>query len=204
MANIEDKLWTRLIATPDADAALATRQPPSVRRRSPRAPLAAGGVAIAGLIVAAALTTGGTGTTPAYAVTVNPNGLVSVTLNEVLGVSGANEQLKRLGVRARIAKIEAGCAATGDVVAPGDPSHEQISRMVEPQKIAKGLAGLDWVIHPEAIPPGDTLLITAQLANEGRPVAKYHGKEITAVASGSSLYRGAAPACQPPGTFYPG
>ena len=204
MANIEDKLWTGLTATPEAETALTTRQPPSVRRRAPRAPLATGGMAIAGVIAAVALTTGGSGTTPAYAVTVNPNGSVSVTLNEVLGVSGANEQLERLGVRARIAKIEAGCAETGDAIAPGDPADQQIPRMVEPQKVAEGLAGLDWVIHPEAIPPGDTLLITAQLANEGRPVAKYHGKEITAVASGTGLYRGAAPTCQPPGTFYPG
>lgn len=205
MANIEDKLWTGLIAAPEAETALATRQPLSVRRRSPRAPLVVVGVAIAGLIAAVALTSGETGTTPAYAVTVNPNGSVSVTLNEVLGVGGANEQLERLGVRARIARVEAGCTQAADnAIPPGDVSHEQIPAMVEPQKVSEGLAGLGWVIHPDAIPQGDTLLITAQLTDGGRPVATYRGKAISAVGSSMGLYRGAPPTCRPPAMFYPG
>jgi hypothetical protein len=205
MSRIEDRLWTDLVARPGAGSALSARQPLPVRGRSRRTALAATGLALTGLIIAVALATGGTETTPAYAVTVNANGSVSVTLNEVLGVSGANEQLTRLGVRARIARVEAGCTqAAENAIPPGDISHEQLPTMVEPQKAGEGLAGLDWVIHPDAIPQGDTVLITAQLANEGRPVATYQGKPVSAVGSSVSLYRGAAPTCRPPGTFYPG
>ncbi len=70
-------------------------------------------------------------------------------------------------------------------------------RMVEPQRTA----GEGWVIHPDAIPQGDTILITAQLANHGRPVI-FHGKAIAAVGSSIGLYRGSAPTCQPPARFY--
>lgn len=205
MLKIEERLWTNLTAEPGADRTLSARQPTTVRRRPHRGPLAAAALGLTGLIAAVALATGGPDTTPAYAVTLNANGSVSVTLNEVLGVSGANEQLARLGVRARIARVEAGCnQAAGNAVTPGVIVHEQISAMVEPQKVAEGLAGLTWVIHPDAIPQGDTLLITAQLADGGRPVATYRGRAISAVASSTSLYRGTAPTCRPPGTFYPG
>jgi hypothetical protein len=206
MSKIEERMWADLIREPGADQALAVRQPPTVRRRAPRAPLAVGGLILLGAILAAALAlTAGTSTTPAYAVTVNTNGSVSVTLNEVLGVSGANEALARLGVRARIAQIEAGCAQIGEqAFPPGHEVHELQERMVETQDVGEGFAGLAWVIHPDAIPQGDTLLITAQLANGGRPVTMHDGKLVSVLASTVGLYRGAAPTCQPPGTVYPG
>jgi hypothetical protein len=206
MARIEDALWTHLVGEPEAGRALAVRQPPPRRRSAQRAPLAVASLLLLAALATAALTlTAGTSTTPAYAVTVNANGSITVTLNEVIGVGAANEALARLGVRARIAEIEPGCTQTGEkALPPGTYSHEQQELMVEPRKVGEGLAGLDWVIHPNAIPAGDTLLITAELANGGRPVAAHDGKAVFAVGSSIGLYRGAAPTCQPPGTFYPG
>jgi len=208
MTKIEERLWADLIQEPGANRALAAAQPLR-RRRSPRraAPLAAGALVLFAAIVAAAITlTAGTSTTPAYAVTVNPDGSVSVTLTEVLGVGGANEALERLGVRARIAHIQAGCTQTGEKArpVPGGAAHEQQEQIVEPQKDGEGLAGINMIIHPEAIPPGDTALITAQLDEGGRPVATSHGRPVSAASWTVGLYRGAAPTCQPPGTFYPG
>ncbi len=206
MTKIDERLWADLIQEPGANRALAAAQPPRRRRSPRRAPLAAGALVLFAAIVAAAMTlTAGTSTTPAYAVTVNPDGSVSVTLTEVLGVSGANEALARLGVRARIAKVQAGCTQTGEKVRlePGAAAHEQQELIVEPQKNGEGLAGINMIIHPDAIPQGDTALITAQLDDGGRPVAVPHGKPVSAVAWTVGLYRGAAPTCQPPGTFYP-
>jgi len=207
MTKIEDRLWADLIQEPGASRALAAAQPLRRRRSSRRAPLAAGALVLLVAIVAAAITlTAGTSTTPAYAVTVNPDGSVSVTLTEVLGVSGANEALARLGVRARIAQIEAGCTQTGEKarLVPGDAAHEQQEQIVEPQKDGEGLAGINMIIHPDAIPPGDTALITAQLDDSGRPVATFHGKPVSAASWTVGLYRGAAPTCQPPGVTYTG
>ncbi len=201
MSKLEDRLWSDLLGEPEADRALAATQPAGRRKPARRAPLAVGGlVFVGGLLAAALMLTGGSSTTPAYAVALNPDGSVTLTLNEVLGVAGANEGLEKLGVRVRIARPEAGCTATAEPIhGPGEPSAQQLMSMVEPQRTA----GEGWIIHPDAIPQGDTVLITAQLANGGRPVI-YRGKAITAVGSSIGLYRGAAPTCQPPAEFYTG
>jgi hypothetical protein len=189
MSSIEQRLWLDLMRAPAAARALAARQPPAMRRR--RAPLLAGGLALIGVLLAAALTlTAGSGTTPAYAVTVNSDGSISLKLNEVVGVRGANEALARLGVRARVAQIETGCTQTGEIDRPREPQ-----LFVEPRKgVGKGFAGIELVIHAGAIPRGDTLLVTAQL----NPPVDYHGKATSSVSSTWGLYRGAAPTCRPP------
>ena len=204
MSSIQDRLWTDLVREPEAKRAL-TAQQPTARNRTRGIKLTIGGSVLLGAIVTAALAlTGGTSPTPAYAVSVNADGSVTLTLSELIGVTAANETLARLGVRARVARIEAGCAQTGEPIheSPGEPSYEQLQRMVESQKTGEGLPGLVWVIHPNAIPQADTVLITTQLANGGRPVATHDGKAISAVGSSVGLYRGAAPPCQPPGRFY--
>src|ERR1039458_5871764 len=129
MSKIEDRLWTDLLGEPEADRALAARQPSGRRKPARRAPLAVGGLVLVGALLAAVLmlTGGGTSTIPAYAVALNPNGSVTLTLNEVLGVKGANEALERLGVRVRIARVEAGCTATAEAIhGPGEPTSEQL------------------------------------------------------------------------------
>lgn len=201
MSKIEERLWVDLLAEPEAEQALAARQPPGSPRRPRRAPLAAGGLVLVGaLLVAVLMLTGGTSPAPAYAVALNADGSVTLTLNEVLGVTGANRALEKLGVRARIARPEAGCTATAEPIhGPGEPTAQQVMSMVEPQRTA----GEGWIIHPDAIPQGDTVLITAQLANGGRPVI-FHGRAIKAVGSSIGLYRGAAPTCQAPARFYTG
>jgi hypothetical protein len=195
MSKIEERLWNDLLAEPGACHALAAVQPSETHTPSRRAPIAAGGLLLVGALVAAILVLGGsTRTTPAYAVSVNPDGSVTLTLNEVLGVTGANATLEKLGVRVRIARVEAGCTATAEPIhGPGEPSGQWLMSMVEPQRAA----GEGWIIHPDAIPQGDTVLITAQLANGGRPVM-FQGKAITAVGSSIGLYHGTPPSCSPP------
>jgi hypothetical protein len=207
MSKIEDRLWADLIREPGADRALAATQPLRRGRSLRRAPLAAGTLVLFAAIVATAVTlTASTSTTPAYAVTLNPDGSVSVTLTEVIGVSGVNEALARLGVRVRFAHIEADCTQTGEKarLAPGRAAHEQQEQIVEPQKDGEGLAGINMIIHPDAIPQGDTALIAAQLDDSGRPVATSHGRPVSAASWTVGLYRGAAPTCQPSGESYPG
>jgi hypothetical protein len=198
MSEIDDRLWADLIRQPGAELVLATKQPPPERQRARRAPLAVGSLVLLGAGVAAALTlTASTNTPPAYAVAVNANGSVTLTLNELLGASGANEALARFGVRARIAKIEAGCDQTDErAFTPASFSDKQMSLMVESQTDGEGLAGKTWVIHPAAIPQGDTLLITARLVHFEHEVATHDTKPI-AIAWSEGLYRGAAPTCLP-------
>jgi hypothetical protein len=145
-------------------------------------------IALTGAIVAAALTfTAGT-SPPAYALVVNPNGSVTLTINELIGITGANAQLARLGVRARVARLEPHCNARGHFVRV----RLRPRRLpVEPEKLRNRLSGLRMVIHPSTIPPGDTLLLTARLI-EGM----HDDTPFRAVGMTMGLYCGAPPACE--------
>jgi hypothetical protein len=155
--------------------------------------VAAAALSLAAVIVAiAALGSGGGGPTAAYAVTQNPDGTVTLTLSEVLGVEPANEQLARLGVPVVVAKIEPGCDERGETVRPTEP---RLNEMIEPAKSGPGLGGLTWVIHPSVIPPGDSVRLSVQLDPDS---------SIPALGAGMALFRGAAPRCSRPATFYPG
>ena len=125
----------------------------------------------------------------AYAVTQNPDGTVSLTLNEVLGVDPANEQLAKLGVPVVVAKVQPGCAERGEPVRPSAP---RFGEMIEPVKTGSGLAGISWVIHPSLIPAGDTLRLSVQVDPDST---------IPALGSAIGLFRGQAPRCSLPGTF---
>jgi hypothetical protein len=187
MSQIENTLWADLMREPGADVTLAVRQPPARPRRSSRASLAAGGgAALIAAILAVLLLTAGTHTTPAYAVALNGDGSVTLTLNELLGVSGANEELSKLGIPVVIARVEPGCTATGEAI-ESSPPHE----IVEATRVGNGFGGLRWIIRPGAIPPGDTVQVSAQYTNDGK-------SEPVGVAGAWGLFRGRAPNCRAP------
>lgn len=190
MSRFEDRLWSELVREQGTE--LAGREAPPRHRRPRRAPLAAGGLVLTGAIIAAALTlSAGSGPQAAYAVTENADGSVTLTLDETIGVFAANAELARLGVRVKVRRIEPGCTAVG----VPDRSHlTQVMRSVQMRKLANGFAHIEWIINPSAIPPGDTLGLSAQRA-EGSP--------IPAVATGIELYRGPAPDCVRPFEIIP-
>ncbi len=171
------------------------------RRRRSHLPLTIGGLALLAAIVAVvlSLTAAGTNVTQtAFAVTQNGDGSVTLTLNEVVGISGANRALAKLGVRARIAWREPRCIHTAGAIAPGRV-RGGLMQMVEPQPFGEGPSGALWIIHPGAIPAGYTLLISGELVNDGRPIRSSHGHFIRAFAAGVGLYRDPAPTCALPG-----
>jgi hypothetical protein len=204
MSKIEERLWTDLIGEPEAERALMARQPPAERRPSGRTAAFAGGlvVLVSSVVLVIALT-GGASTTPAYAVSVNPDGSVSLAIDEIVGVQGANQALARLGVKARVAQIEVGCRRTGKI----DMRHNR-HLIVEPRKVGGpgsslekqmrrrggAFAGIDVIIHADEIPRADTLVISAEL---NRPV-RYHGKAVSSISMSSALFRGVPPRCSRP------
>jgi hypothetical protein len=116
MFSFEDRLWSELAQEHGEPLAIAGSRLRSRPRRPPRASLAVGGAVMAAAILVAALSlTASTSTTPAYAVNVNPDGSVRLTLTSVIGVRGANATLAKLGVRARVAQIEAGRTQPGEI-----------------------------------------------------------------------------------------
>jgi len=178
-----------------------TREQRLPGRRRTRLPLTVGGLALLGAIVAVtlALTAAGSNVTQAaFAVTQNGDGSVTLTLNEVVGIRGANQALARLGVRARIAWREPRCIRSGRAIATGRV-RGGLMQMVEPQPFGEGPSGALWIIHPGAIPVGYTLLLSGELVNGGRPIRSLHGHFIRAFAAGIGLYRDPAPTCALPG-----
>ncbi|HEV3095119.1 MAG TPA: hypothetical protein VGY30_11475 [Solirubrobacteraceae bacterium] len=125
-----------------------------------------------------------TGTTPsvAYAVTQNPDGTITVTIGELTGVTGANAQLAKLGVRANVVPVQAGCTARSESLSGIPPSLSMNIAHVQGQGLA---------IRPDLIPSGDTLVLIAKQV--GASVGLSYG-----------LYRGAAPACVAAGEDHAG
>ena len=186
MSSFQERLLRELVTEHAAQLA----QPPvaSARRRRRRLPLAAAASAACAGAIALLLGPGGGGTTPAYAVTVGSGGAVTITISELAGVVGADQQLQKLGVRAVVAEVRQGCSEEGERVPFGDYA-SQLSRIVQRNAPADAGSGGSWTVSPSEIPAGDTLSIV---------VTSYEGGSQGHSGLNVALYRGAAPACEPP------
>ncbi|MGH2913194.1 MAG: hypothetical protein ACRDJ3_12045 [Solirubrobacteraceae bacterium] len=171
MSKFEDRLWSELVLDHGPQLAAMTRM--EIPHRSRRGPVAIGAVALTG-VLAAAVITATTGTSPsvAYAVTQSSDGSVTVSIKELSGVSGANAQLAKLHVKVRVATVEAGCTATRQTVPI--PS-TIVSNLVRPSK--QGMT-----IQPNLVPRDDTLVISARQIG-------------TSVGTSYGFYRNPAPSC---------
>jgi hypothetical protein len=142
-----EAMLRRLLATGPAGARGAPG--PSPRRRlglARRRLLASATLSAGGLAAGVVLLIGVTATSPAFAVTRNRDGTVTVSLERLSGISGANQRLAAMGVRAKIVKLadEARQVATMHLCPAKTPGW---SRTV--------------TIRPSAIPPRQVLLLTA-------------------------------------------
>lgn len=222
MSGYYERLEGHLEAAVPRRGALAGR---SARRR--RRGLA-GAVAAALATVCVALAVGGSGGSvePAYAVTVNPDGSVVLSVRELLGVGPANARLARLGVRARLVRREAGCTArtTATLLPPGELSRQMHSeplprglkrvsrnRTLELQaervaaelrflqsmlRAANAMGEFEVVINPAAIPHGETLLLAFRTVHSR--VAADGGRRASHAIGGTiALVEGRAPRCLP-------
>jgi hypothetical protein len=199
MTDFEDRLWTELANDHGTELATMRPRPRGGRRRSWTAPLAAGGATLTAAAVAGALTFTASTSPPAYAVVVNPNGSVTLTINELIGVSGANAELARLGVRARVARLERHCRARNHFIRVRFHAHSGLAVTPELLHNGRGPFGrLRMIIHPGSIPRGDTLLMSFRPMNVTISHAverNLDGTHSKALAMTMGLYRGPAPVC---------
>jgi hypothetical protein len=188
MSRFEDRLWDELVEQHGAvlaDAPLTltpAHARPELRRRRRPAPLAALGLALAAALTAIVIGLSSTGGTPAYAVLSNPDGTITVTIRELVGVKGADEKLASLGVPVHVVRSEAGCQVrSGEYKVPriSPELFQRISKLAGPA----GSAAL--VITPSAIPAGDTVVIGAREPGPG------------AVGLQTVIYEGTTPPCLP-------
>jgi hypothetical protein len=149
--------------------------------------LALGSVTSLGAVIALVLALSASTGPPAYALVVHRDGSLTLTVNELVGIGPANTRLAKLGVRVRLAKIEPGCRAKGR---PVSLYGRLLPEQVRPEKVGHGLSGLRMLVHPSAIPAGDTLLLVFH-----RIVARSRARSILGIAGTMGLYRDPAPKC---------
>jgi hypothetical protein len=208
MSSFEDRLWSELACNHGQALASAVSRARPKRRRPVRPIAVAAAAALTVAAVAATLTLTAGPTTPAYAVVVNRDGSVMLTLNELLGTNAANARLASLGVRVRVVARERGCTAKGELAPLSTGALRQRSERqrvesilmaqrkllqlvadAQPHAASRGLAVL---IHPNVIPPGDTVVLTARLVDRSHGDGSSH-----ALGMGAGVYRNPAPTCLP-------
>ena len=147
MTTFADHLWSDLVREHGPALASAERPEPRRAHRLVRPRVLALGLAGAGTAVALAL--GAVGTTPAYAVTTNADGSVTLQLNETSALPQANAKLEAMGIGERVAIVMAAgpAAVSGPVSCTPAPGAQRSGPQL------KVLVGSDGT---EAIAPGET------------------------------------------------
>jgi hypothetical protein len=117
MTKFADQLFDDLMR--EHGPTLARTRPPAPRRKiATRRTLLAVGTASAAVAAGAGALVAGDGT-PAYAVTANPNGTVTVAVHQESGIAGANAKLAQLGDgRVVVVPVMAGCPDIYSLPAP--------------------------------------------------------------------------------------
>jgi hypothetical protein len=168
MTSFEDGLWERLVEEHDAD--LVSLAAP--RERATRRPLLIGGglTAVAAAGAAAVVGIGAaTSAAPAYAMTQNTDGSISVTVYELpTAIPELNAKFAEMGFPETIVPIESNCRASTEPVAA-------VGRLVPlPTAVddAQLTGEVTLVLSPPALSPGYTGVVAVeQLPDGGDAVA---------------------------------
>jgi hypothetical protein len=142
MSTFEDRLWSQLVDEHGDRMVIRPKARAASRHQTRNQPalITSTAVAVTALAVAAVLAfTATTSTPPAYAVTTNPDGTVTVTLNDISALTGLNAELARDGIDAEAVPLTATCptrAFPHPMPAGTDPSSYTI--MIVPKDIPAG------------------------------------------------------------------
>lgn len=169
----------RMLGAPAAAPSLA-------RRRAVRpAWVTAAGTVTAGTVATGLVVFGG-GSAPAYAVTQNPDGTVSVAVHQQSAIDAVNARLKQLGERVVVVPVRPGCVSL-DSIAAKDASHGETTIGIDMRDGA-------ITVQAKGIPAGETMVIGFDGSHSGGLV-------------GAAPVRGKVPDCvslPAPGALPPG
>jgi hypothetical protein len=150
--KFEDHLWQVFVREHGDDLVQLNRPPARHSLRRPRV-VAVAALGVAGVASALALVLSSVSAPPAFAVTLNHNGTVTVAVRSAKAIAGANERLSQLGIKARVmAAAPAGCQsqAVAEESAGGGPNP------TEPI----GNGGTTWTFNPSAVGRNQSLVLT--------------------------------------------
>jgi hypothetical protein len=172
MTKFADQLFDDLMR--EHGPALARTTPPAPRRHiATRRTLLATGTACAAVgVTAGALVAGGG--TPAYAVTTNPDGTVTLAVYQKSGIAGANARLRQLGDgQVVVVPVESGCPSLGSLPAPAVPRRGHI-----PTQVTASRDG-SVTVKAKGIPAGDILVVGFKTTVHGSTVTSGGGSRLT-------------------------
>lgn len=110
----------------------------SARRRRARPRILAGTtLAVAGLAAALVLVLSAASSPPAFALTRNHDGSISVTIMRPAGLREANAKLASMKIRARFVPVAIHCGMSGSPPPPGNWSSKQAPVRIKPWQIRK-------------------------------------------------------------------
>ena len=162
MTKFADQLYADLMRE-HGPALAATKQPAASQRHiaSRRVLLASGvgGLAVAATAGALAVTAGGG--TPAYALTANSDGTVTLAVYQAPGIAQANAKLRQLGDNVVVVPVRPGCPSLGSLQAPAVPPNGQINVV--------GTVSRDGsiTVNAHGVPAGDILVVGVETTAQG-------------------------------------
>jgi hypothetical protein len=191
MTKFADQLFDDLMR--EHGSALSGTRPPASRGpiATRRALLAVGGggvavAAAAGVLVATAGVgssgSGGqaaAGKTPAYAVTSNPNGTVTLAVYRKDGIAGANAKLHELGDRqVYVVPVGAGCPSLSSLPAPAQPLNGK-HLSVQSSVTVGASPGGSVTVNAKGIPAGDILVVAVETTKTGNTTTSLGAGKLT-------------------------
>jgi hypothetical protein len=185
MGKFTEGLWRELERERGADLAQIARPAakPGLRAR-PRL-LAGTTVGLAGIVAALALVLSAASSSPAFAVSRNHDGTVTLRIRAVRGILGANARLAELGIRARAVQVTADCRPPAGAPAALRAALDRArGRLVHANWARAGVIA-EARIDPRKIPAGHILVLPALRV----------GREVRLAPS--HAVRGQVPGCFP-------
>jgi hypothetical protein len=163
MTKFADQLFDDLMR--EHGQALAGARVPAQKRRLATRPvlLAAGAGGLAVAATAGALVAGGG--TPAYALTKNGDGTLSLAVYQESGIAGANAKLRDLGDgQVIVVPAEAGCPSISSLPASAVPPAGRIATQTSGPAPGKGSS---VTVNASGIPAGDILVVAVDVNPNG-------------------------------------
>ena len=149
------------------------------RHRAARPVWLTGGLVTATGAVAGGFVLFGGAVTPAYAVTQNSNGTVTVAVSQASAIDAANAKLKAIGVRAVVVPVGAGCPSLGSLTSHGGPDG-RVSVSVTAEGHDGQVASI--TVDAKGVPADETMVLAFESSGGG-------------MFGGSGFVVGAVPSC---------
>ncbi|HXP58674.1 MAG TPA: hypothetical protein VN847_27185 [Streptosporangiaceae bacterium] len=164
MTKFADDLYDDLMRA-HGPALAATRAPVPARRplASRRLVLAAsaGGLAVAATAGSLVAVSG----TPAYALTTNHDGSISLAVYREAGVAQANAKLRAIGARVIVVPAGAGCPSVGSLRKPAVP-------VTGPVRVQGSVSSDGSVtVNAQGVPRGDVIVVATETSGKTRETA---------------------------------